>query len=1341
MITGALVALGLAATAQVDLGSRVNIALSAWGYSHATASSSFGTGYEADRALDGAWRSREHNKWNSAEGTGPQWLRVDLGHAFTIDTIVIRHEGAFAEGDLYNTSDFEIQRGDTPTGPWVDLVPPVRGNRQDVTVHRFVPTRSRYLRLYVTKGEPNANRFARIFEFEAYTPKDTIDVPLVSLDWPRVPRFRTVDGKLQSAVIVGKVAGRADSFLVDGKPQAPSPGGALWLPLAARVTLNTGKGDNPGWRLADDRAWYPDLQGGAIHLVSSSHQDVAWIDAPDWCRENRTKLILGPAIDMMERDPRYRFTMENMLNLFELLQLRPERRGEIEKLLREGRLEFGGTYNQPYESLLGGEQLIRQTYFGRRWLRKQFPGCDTDFAYTVDVPARSLQMQQILAKAGIRYLVTSRYHEGLYRWFSPDGSSVLVYSHAHYGNYSGVLKERPEEALRDLPASVRPFAIDFANRGVPPHYMILNSQDFERPVDFAHLIEKWSKQPEIATLDGKPVKAPSLDYSSTRALFHSLDTRVAKPREVTGERPNMWLYIHGPTHHEAIQDQREAARLLPVAETFATMSSLIEGTFEGYPQAKLSNGWLDSLYPDHGFGGKNGHITDAVFRANFRSGRDAAREVLSASLTAIAGHVKTDPSKGVPVVVFNPHSWVRSDSVTVSAPDGASNWTVVDSTGKPVPSQVGSGAHPNDVATPEQGARVIATTGTGGETLLAKDWWDPRRGHWESPMPAEATIDLGRTRPVERILIRHYGAYGESGREEKLNTRGFRLLGANTLAGPWSDLSAPVKSNRQPISVFEFAPRYVRYLRIQVTDPNQGADGLARLVGLDVFALSQTDAKITFNAANIPSFGYRIFYLRRSKAAPSRPLRFHSESAQEVSRKDARNRKGARESSPNARGSSLNTSASRRALTGGRRSIEASLASIHSESGNVIENDFYRIKLTPGGIASLYDKEAKAQVFRHEGIVPGEVFTLKSEGNGAGEFGAVQQPTMEGFDRTSAHRPAWHRVDGRSGAVRSVYELRQELGDAKVRQTLVVFHQIKRIDFDVDLEGWTGTKYREFRIAFPIGGANAKVSYEVPMGTVRIGQDEIKTSGGKAYGSLDYWQQCKGIHPREVQDFIQVRDRGLVTTLSSGVSVFDHIDPTGMAGRGPLIQPILLASRKSCHWEGNWYTQPGDHHFHFSLTSSRGRDRSGWRDAAGSQLPLMAVLCSPSPSAYLPDSLSFASVAMPNVRISTIKKAEDDDSVIVRCYEVEGKPSAGQLRLFRPMGSAKGCNLIEDEEGPLPVSLGAASVRLGAFSIETYKLRVRPPLAEHSPVRLPGADRTPPRRNSRQRQEREGSVR
>ena len=70
-----------------------------------------------------------------------------------------------------------------------------------------------------------------------------------------------------------------------------------------------------------------------------------------------------------------------------------------------------------------------------------------------------------------------------------------------------------------------------------------------------------------------------MQYSTARRFFESIDVKTAKLDTITGERPGLWLYIHGPTHHWAITAAREAARLLPAAEAFGTVRDLLEGNF------------------------------------------------------------------------------------------------------------------------------------------------------------------------------------------------------------------------------------------------------------------------------------------------------------------------------------------------------------------------------------------------------------------------------------------------------------------------------------------------------------------------------------------------------------------------------------------------------------------------------------------------------------------------------------------------------------------------------------------------------------------------------------------
>ena len=187
------------------------------------------------------------------------------------------------------------------------------------------------------------------------------------------------------------------------------------LALAAALAI-LGPGPSAAPRPREERK---DTVKARLHIISSSHQDIAWMDSPEKCIVFRDTNCITPALAMMAKDPAYSFTMENMLNLAEYLERHPERAEEVGRLTREGRMEWGATFNQPYESLLTGEYLIREAYFGRLWLKKNFPGADARVYFNPDVPGRAAQMPQILAKAGIPYMVMSRYHEGFYRWASP----------------------------------------------------------------------------------------------------------------------------------------------------------------------------------------------------------------------------------------------------------------------------------------------------------------------------------------------------------------------------------------------------------------------------------------------------------------------------------------------------------------------------------------------------------------------------------------------------------------------------------------------------------------------------------------------------------------------------------------------------------------------------------------------------------------------------------------------------------------------------------------------------------------------------------------------------------
>ena len=85
--------------------------------------------------------------------------------------------------------------------------------------------------------------------------------------------------------------------------------------------------------------------------------------------------------------------------------------------------------------------------------------------------------------------------------------------------------------------------------------------------------------------------------------------------------------------------------------------------------------------------------------------------------------------------------------------------------------------------------------------------------------------------------------------------------------------------------------------------------------------------------------------------------------------------------------------------------------------------------------------------------------------------------------------------------------------------------------------------------------------------------------------------------------------------------------------------------------------------------------------------------------------MSLASVSAGNVIVSTIKKCEDDDSLIARVYDLAGKDGDVALKLFHPLASAQKTSLIEEGGAPLAIRNGAAEIPVGHNAIETVKLK------------------------------------
>lgn len=852
------------------------------------------------------------------------------------------------------------------------------------------------------------------------------------------------------------------------------------------------------------------LSRGEMYVFTTTHQDLAWLNHLDACIADRDTLWLTPFLQRLAAEPDFRMDIEQTSILKEYIHRHPQTHPLFTQYMKEGRICVGGAFIQPYEEMYAGESLARQFYLGVRWLKKNFDGYRARSYFNVDVPGRTLQMPQILKKAGIDNLIISRHEKGLFYWQSPDGSKVRTYTPGHYIYFYDVLAKEDTAAVKEIAKEAVAWYTKYNDVKKAPAVMpaMLNyelSWDRKPVANCAVLMEKWNGIRAIKEeVTGKQaqVTLPRFRYATADDFFNALDLSTSSLPVVGGERPNVWLYIHGPSHEKALTASRAADVWLPAAEKLASCYALLHGSFATYPAEALEKAWEAKIYPDHGWGGHGGVMTDNTFRRKFEFALSESRRIAEAHAGLIASSVQTSPDKGRPLVLLN-------------------------------------------------------------------------------------HLSFSRTAPV-RVELRFESGYARE------------LCVADAEGHP---------------------------VVAQLADTLRYADG------------SIEKATLCFMAKDVPAMGLATYYIS-SASAPSV------------------------------------LSASARSLGPG-----------------IVENDFYKIELAGGGIKQIYDKAYDCNLLNTDKFLGGEVITMRSVGNGAGEFDAVQQPDMEGFDKTSNHEANWVKIA--DGPVYTAYKTRIPIRHAIVEQTLTVYHPLKKIDVDVALKNWEEVMFREFRQMWPLAFPRSAVSYEVPFGALTVGKDEMPGAAGERYDVENSRQR-----PRGIGNWLSAAGETCAVTLSSSVAVADYVDPTDYPVAYPVLQPILLASRRSCHAKGNDFFQPGDHTYRFSFTSHAVGDIAREEFGQSANAPLVAVY-NPQPfrAASLPEVCSFVSVSHPQVKITAFKKCEDDNSWILRLYNCSGKEETVSLQMFRRPKEIIHTNLIEEELAPV------REIRLGKYAIETYKIR------------------------------------
>jgi len=231
-----------------------------------------------------------------------------------------------------------------------------------------------------------------------------------------------------------------------------------------------------------------------------------------------------------------------------------------------------------------------------------------------------------------------------------------------------------------------------------------------------------------------------------------------------------------------------------------------------------------------------------------------------------------------------------------------------------------------------------------------------------------------------------------------------------------------------------------------------------------------------------------------------------------------------------------------------------------------------------------------------------------------------------------------------------------------------------------------------------------KVAAEIPYAVI-----ERSTRGTVAWDASRKEQNC--------QKWTDLsNDQEGIALINFGKHGFS-LNPEGMGWRMSIVKaakhPKPMPLSKKVNNLNTWFTTPdtdqGEHWAHLALLPHAGnwRDARVYRPGYEFNTPMVAQRAE-AHKGELPSRAGIISLESDSAYIADLKKAEDDDSLVVRVVESAGRDTAAVLKLGEnfKLKDASETDLVELNPKPLKFSSQSVSFPVGHFEIKTIKLKI-----------------------------------
>lgn len=361
------------------------------------------------------------------------------------------------------------------------------------------------------------------------------------------------------------------------------------------------------------------------------------------------------ALKLLKQYPAYRFTLDQACYVKPFLQRYPEEEASFRRFLAEGRLVIvGGTDVMLDVNMPGGESFVRQVLYGKNYFRKKL-GVDVTVGWQLDTFGHHAQMPQLLKLAGYKSFWFFRGVSGWnvpseFLWEGLDGSRIPAFWLPHgYANVYGSPNSLSEFTafMKERFDALTPFAQGTTRVG-------LSGADICEPEEHVpQMIAEFNQQ------KGAP-------FHLQLAVPSDFETVVAQRSDRPVIRGELNPIFQGSysSRIELKQRTRELERLLITAEKMGVLLYWLEIPADNNI---LWRAWEPMLF-NQAHDLMSGVMTDHVYEDTIRGydfSRRIAEEELQVRLKAVSAAIDTQ-GQGIPLVVFNTLSWVRTDVAVAS---------------------------------------------------------------------------------------------------------------------------------------------------------------------------------------------------------------------------------------------------------------------------------------------------------------------------------------------------------------------------------------------------------------------------------------------------------------------------------------------------------------------------------------------------------------------------------------------------------------------------------------------------------------------------------------------------